>query len=72
MSVRVLRERGPGLGMAGSAVVCCLHGVAKARVTDLVYDLRREQAAECPCCRNVYATDMGDPIVFCHDCRRIA
>jgi hypothetical protein len=57
------------LKLGGAAVVCCVHGVEKARVTDLVYDMASEQAKECPCCRNVYPTDLGDPVIPCHECR---
>ena len=68
---RVVHEPplGPRMKLMGSAVVCCLHGVEKARVTQLVFDTRREQAGECPCCRNAFASDLNDPVALCHDCR---
>ncbi len=59
----------PRLKLGGSVVVCCVHGAAKRQVTELVADRAREQVKECPCCQNLYATDTGDPIVLCHECR---
>ena len=70
MDARVIHEPPrPRLTLSGSAVVCCLHGVAKRRVTQLVADVSREQVKQCPCCQNLYPTDRGDPVIPCHDCR---
>ena len=68
MSVRVVYEQ-PRFGVKGSVVVCCIHGVAKRQVTDVVYDKAKEQIGQCLCCLNLYATDLGDPIIPCHECR---
>lgn len=60
---------GPRVALRGTAVVCCLHGVEKAKVETIVFDMRREQAGTCPCCRNAFASDLGDPQALCHECR---
>ena len=68
MSVRVIHEH-PRMTIGGAVVVACIHGVEKARVTDLVYDKAREQVGQCTCCLNLYPSDLGDPVVPCHECR---
>ncbi len=68
MSVRVAYEP-PRMKVAGTVVVCCIHGAEKHRVIELVADTSREQVGNCPCCLNLYSTDIGDPIVLCHECR---
>ena len=49
MGVRVVYEP-PRMAVGGAVVVCCIHGVEKRRVTDVVYDKAREQVNECLCC----------------------
>jgi hypothetical protein len=60
------------ISLGGTAVVCCIHGVEKNRVLNLVHDAMKEKATQCVCCGNCFAYDFdrSDAPLLCSQCDR--